>query len=578
MKKVKKWWVESKTWQHVLLGMGLVFFLYLISVMVIRITSKDRILPGVSVRGVYVGGLNKQETLQKLNDKTSSYLDGTVTYFVDGEARNIKPTEIGVSFDNNVIVDEAFALGRSGNLLVDIATQTALPFASEDLIQVNLDQQKYSQAMVSLNNQLAQPSQNASYSLEGTDVIVSPEKNGRYIDMGLAVIGLASQFSNLQKQIDLPIIQTYPDLNQANLNRQKDYVSKISASPITLINSDKTWDVSQQQILSWLSKDSSYLPLKSDLLNHYYPINNTWSDLKINQGLLSAYLESLAGQINVEAVNAQLSIADGRATVFKQSRDGITLNVQNSVKAITEALTSGHNGAISLSVDVKKADVSDENIDNLGIKELISEGVTYFPGSPPNRLQNVRVGMSKFNGILLKPDQIFSFGEFLGEVGPAQGYAPGLIILGDHEEKAYGGGLCQVSSTAYRAALLAGLPILQRTNHAFAISYYTAPFGVPGVDATIYYPQVDMKFKNDTGHHILIQTEMVGTTLTFRFYGTKTKSGVIRGPFYVSGNSDATKPSQTVFYRDVLDLGGKVTKTDTVNTFYKSSLDFPIID
>ena len=87
-----------------------------------------------------------------------------------------------------------------------------------------------------------------------------------------------------------------------------------------------------------------------------------------------------------------------------------------------------------------------------------------------------------------------------------------------------------------------------------------------------------MKFKNDTGHYILIQTEMVGTTLTFRFYGTKTKSGVIRGPFYVSGNSDATKPSQTVFYRDVLDLGGKVTKTDTVNTFYKSSLDFPITD
>jgi hypothetical protein len=103
MKKLRKWWVESKTWQHVLLGMGLVFFLYLAGVLVIRVANKDKILPGVTVRGVYIGGLNKSEALQKLNNKTSSYLDGTVTYFVDGEARTFKPSEIGVSFDNNVI-------------------------------------------------------------------------------------------------------------------------------------------------------------------------------------------------------------------------------------------------------------------------------------------------------------------------------------------------------------------------------------------------------------------------------------------------------------------------------------------
>lgn len=578
MKKLRKWWVESKTWQHVLLGIGVVLALYLLAVLSVRMYSKGKILPGVSARGVYIGGLTRDEAIQKLNSKTSEYLSGTVNYFVDGQVKTLSPTDIGVGFDNSAIVNEAYAIGRSGNLIADIATQTALPFSDEGLMQVNIDQQKYSQAMVELNSQIAQGSQNASYLIDGSAINVQPEKSGRYLDMGLAMIGLTSQFSNLQKQIELPIIQTSPDLNQANLNRQKDFVSKISASPIKLIYSDKSWDVSQQQILSWLSKDSSYLPIKKDLLNHYYPIDKIWGDLKINETLLSGYLSSLAGQINVDAIDAQLSIADGRATVFKQSRDGITLNIQNSIKAITEALNNGHSGTVSLAVDIKKADVSDENIDNLGIKELISEGVTYFPGSPPNRLQNVRVGMSKFNGILLKPDQIFSFGEYLGEVGPAQGYAPGLIILGDHEEKAYGGGLCQVSSTAYRAALLAGLPILQRTNHAFAISYYTAPYGVPGVDATIYYPQVDMKFKNDTGHHILIQTEMVGTTLTFRFYGTKTKSGVIRGPFFVSGNSDATKPSQTVFYRDVLDMSGKVTKTDTVNTFYKSSLDFPITD
>ncbi len=330
---------------------------------------------------------------------------------------------------------------------------------------------------------------------------------------------------------------------------------------------------------NWLAATPTDLPLKKDILTNYYTPPSENSSTYFDSLKIAAWVKDLAGKINTEPQDAELTIVDGRATVFAQSRNGLQLDEATTISAITSYLNSQTtNGQIALSVKTIPAAVSNENIDKLGIKELISEGVTYFPGSPANRLQNVRTGAKKFNGVLLKPGQVFSFGEYLGEVSAATGYAPGLIILGDHEEKAYGGGLCQVSSTAYRAALLAGLPILQRTNHAFAISYYTAPYGVPGVDATIYYPQVDMKFLNDTGHYILIQTQMYGTTLKFDFYGTKTKSGVIRGPEYISGNSDPTIPSHTVFYRDVLDLNGKVTKTDTIHTYYQSSLDFPITD
>jgi len=574
MKKLRKWWVESKTWQHVLLGIGIVFGLYLLAVLAVRIYSKNKILPGVSARGVYIGGLTKEQAVEKLNSKTSDYLNGETNYFVDGQTAGLNPAAIGVSFDNSVIVNEAYMIGRSGNLVADIMTQTALPFSDEQLMQVNIDQQKYSQAMVELNNQIAQGSQNASYLLDGSNINVQPEKSGRLLDMGLAMIGLTSQFSDLKKQIDLPIIQTVPDLNQANLIRQKDFVSRLVASPVKLIYSDKSWDVSQQQILAWLSKDSAYVPIKKDLLNRYYPIDNSWGDLKISQSQMSGYLSTLAGQINVEAIDAQLSIEGGRATVFKQSRDGITLNIENSIKAIIEALGSGHNGTISLAVDVKKADVSDDNIDGLGIKELIGEGISYFPGSTWQRMQNIRVGTSKYQGILIKPGQVFSFGEYLGEVGAAQGYAESKVILDGKQEFQYGGGLCQVSSTMFRAALNAGLPIVQRTNHAFQVSYYTQPYGVPGVDATIYYPEVDLKFKNDTSKHILVQAELSGTTLVFRFYGTKEKEGRVRGPFFNFGSLDPNIPSQTTFYRDVI-KDGKVLKTDTFNTYYKSALDFP---
>ena len=118
---------------------------------------------------------------------------------------------------------------------------------------------------------------------------------------------------------------------------------------------------------------------------------------------------------------------------------------------------------------------------------------------------------------------------------------------------------------------------MERHPHSFAVSFYTAPYGVPGVDATIYYPQDDLKFTNDTGAYILIQTIMQGESLKFDFYGTKTKSGVIRGPFFISGSNNAAQSSQTVFYRDVLDNSGAVIKTDTITSNYAPSTNFPII-
>mgnify|MGYP006272788337 CR=1 FL=1 len=578
MNRIKKWWRESKTWQHVLLGIGLVVFLYLVAVFSVRVFSRGKILPGVAARGIYLGGLTRSQAEAKLDIATAEYLQAKPTYEVDGKKYELNPSEIGVSYDNKTLVNSLYLIGRSGNLLNDVATQTALPFSDEDVMQINIEGEKYSLAMQKINEQLSKPAQNASFKLVNDALSIEQEKTGRRLDMGLAVLNLTRQLSELRPSLYIPTTSISADITTQNLERQKDKIKKLAGSSIKLSYADKSWEVSKQQILSWFTKNGSYVPKKSSFLESIININQNLADLTINKAAIEAYLQPIAGEINIEAIDAQLTIVGGRASVFKQSRDGKTLDTAKSADAIIASLGGNSQKPIELAVITKKADVSDDNIEKLGIKELLSEGVTFFPGSPSNRLQNVRVGMSKFNGILLKPDQVFSFGEFLGDVGPSQGYAPGLIILGDHEEKAYGGGLCQVSSTAYRAALLAGLPILQRTNHAFAISYYTAPFGVPGVDATIFYPQVDMKFKNDTGHHILIETEMIGTTLKFRFYGTKTKSGNIRGPFFVTGSGDATKPSQTVFYRDVLDMDGRVVNTDAVSTFYKSSLDFPITD
>jgi vancomycin resistance protein YoaR len=526
-----------------------------------------------------VSGLTKAEALRELNTQTAKYSEAPIESLSLQGNQQMSASQLGVEYLNEQAATEAMNTSRKGFILDQLGSELSGLLGQKPAItSVSYDTQKLSDISVGINTTTAKPVENAKFTTQEGEILVQDGSRGKRVDFALLPSAISNHFGQMQNKLFvMPILTVEPTLSAQALEAQKSILTPFKSSPLVLSYGEKSWPVDLNTIASWLALSGANQPVITNGMTSQYRLNAPAQNLYFEDKSIANYLTSLSSEINVAPIDAQLSITDGRASIFTQSRDGKTLDTTTSAEAISKQLTQGTTTPIALNVVTTKAEVSDENIEKLGIKELISEGVTYFPGSPPNRLQNIRVGMAKFNGVLIKPGQNFSFNDYLGEVGAEQGYAPGLVILGDREEMQYGGGLCQVSSTAYRAALMAGLPITSRVNHSFAIDYYTAPYGVPGVDATIYLPKPDLSFRNDTGHHILVQTKMVGTTLYFYFYGTKTKSGVIRGPFFVTGSSDATQPSQTVFYRDVLDLNGAVTKTDTVNTYYKSSLDFPIV-
>lgn len=562
-----------------LLGVGILLIITLIA---LRVAYFGRIYPGVTANGVYLGGLNASEATKELAAQTSKYSNQPIEVIMPQQKISLSANQVGVVYDNSAAVSEAFTVGRQGWPIDRLISQfVGLIGQSPDIVKVNYDPERISTTLVDINTKIASPVENAKFVNNDGNITIQESQRGRRVDFALSPKAFSNHFGQLNTKLMVtPVLYTDPQLSSQTLDKQKDIISPFIKQPLVLSYESKNWPVELNTIIGWLTLPSSNQPISHNLLSNYYHLSSS-ADQPIvfyDRRAVSQFIASLAKDINVAPIDAQLTISGEKATVFTQSRDGKTLDVEKSTDAVMKQLASASTTPVPLAVTTTKADVSDDNIEKLGIKELISEGVTYFPNSPPNRMQNIRIGASKFNGVLVKPGEVFSFNENLGEVSGATGYTQGLVILGDHEEKQYGGGLCQVSSTAYRAALLAGLPILARTNHAFAVSYYTQPYGIPGVDATIYLPGVDMQFRNDTGHHILIQTILSGTTLRFRFYGTKVKSGVIRGPQFVYGSLDATAPSQTVFWRDVVDLNGKVIKTDEINTYYKSSLDFPITD
>ncbi len=173
--------------------------------------------------------------------------------------------------------------------------------------------------------------------------------------------------------------------------------------------------------------------------------------------------------------------------------------------------------------------VEDEALAMQGIRKLVAIGESDFSGSPANRRQNIAIGLGKFNGHLIEEGEEFSFNEVLGPVNAKEGYRKELTILGERTIPDFGGGLCQVSTTAYRGVWKAGFPILDRRNHSFAVIYY-AP---PGTDATIFPPWTDMRFQNDSPGTLLIQTLVEGNKAYFLYYGTPHEDRTVDliGPF-----------------------------------------------
>lgn len=263
---------------------------------------------------------------------------------------------------------------------------------------------------------------------------------------------------------------------------------------------------------------------------------NVWTALlqkftKINLPLSYAYdqpqleklLDDLALQIAFAPEEALFKFENGRVTAFHQSKSGQKLDKDKAVTDFNQLLSPPKSGKIILQTLAVEPKVKTEAANNLGIKELVSEGKSFFRGSIPNRIYNIALASSRINGLLISPGEIFSFNQAVGEISDKTGYKQAYVIKEKRTVLDDGGGVCQVSTTLFRASLLAGLAIIERQAHAYRVSYYEQEGFGPGLDATVFSPSVDLKIKNDTQHSLLIQTQtdQQNLSLTIQLYGTK---------------------------------------------------------
>jgi vancomycin resistance protein YoaR len=476
-----------------------------------QIYFSSRVLPGVSVWNVELSGKALDEAATELDRAFDAKLNTTRVDLSDGQRAWIaNPIDLGIRFDARATAQAALELSQRG---VEAQTQVLLNGADlppRIVFHPGLARAYFEQMAAQINR----PALDAGLQLNSTTVITTPAQIGRELDVD-AALKLLPDLAKTDgpKRIVLPVTTRQPRLLDVSpvaarlqqiLNRNMTLVLENPAP-----NEPASWDLTPQQLLSFLMVDKT--------------ADGKSIEVKFNEEALQTGLADLARQIDRGAENARFVFNDEtrQLEVIKPAKIGRTLDITTTLSRMNEALARGDQKVV-LAVAEKKPDFPDDvRAADLGITELVSTGQSQYAGSSAERMKNIGAATSSQHGVIVKPGETFSFDSNLGDVSLDSGYAEALIIYNGRTIKGVGGGVCQVSTTAFRAAFNGGYPIIERWPHAYRVGWYERGAG-PGLDASVFSPVVDFKFKNDTPYHILIEAYAndAAGRLTFKFYST----------------------------------------------------------
>ncbi|RLC86808.1 MAG: hypothetical protein DRI79_09520, partial [Chloroflexi bacterium] len=367
-----------------------------------------------------------------------------------------------------------------------------------------------------------------------------PARPGRYLDVEATLAALAPVVTHLAPaEVELVVREIAPPIADAEPARAE--AEMLLAGPLTLVLTDPRegdpgpWILPPEQLATML-----VVRAEGEELH-----------VALDEDALRAYLEELVPTLAIEPVDARFHFNDGTGQLepISPSQEGRALDVEASLERIVQELAAG-NRYVPLVVQAVPPRYPDTaTAEELGIIELVAEGDSYFIGSPSGRDHNIRLAASKFDGLVIAPGETFSFNHYLGEVSAEAGYDESYITAGEQLAVEVGGGICQVSTTAFRAAFWGGYPIVERWYHHHRVGYYELMGAGVGMDATVYSPHVDFKFVNDRSYPLLIETEVeeAAHRLVFRFYSTDDGRRVEKeGPVI----SDETEPGPPIYQLD----------------------------
>lgn len=441
----------------------------------------DKTPKNASVDGVAIGGLGHDEAVAKLAAELGDGFNTPITLTADGTSATVVPAESGMTVDFDATVSNAGA-GKSWNP-THIWNVLSGGGPLEPVTVVDENQVTATMATIAPKFEVA--GKDATIRLDGIKVVTTPSVQKATLDQQAAA-ALVIDAWRTQNTVTAPLLLEDPAITSDEVDKVKvEYADKALSGPVTVkLDGGKTFPIDVSSIAAATS-----FPVKDGTISAATDMDKIWADAE----------KAITKLGLTKGKDARFTFAGGKPTVVP-STDGMTVDKEDFVKLVQPAITaSGADRTVSVKVTKAPAKLSTEDATKLGVKEVTGEFTTTFPHAD-YRNTNLSRAAASMNGKLVLPGETFSMNDTLGPRTPANGYVDGYVIQGSRLVKETGGGISQSATTVFNAIFFAGLEDVEHHPHTLYFPRYPA-----GREATLYYGQLDLKFKNNTDHGVLIQ-------------------------------------------------------------------------
>ena len=544
----------------------------LVGCVVFNASLSGKLYDNVYVNEQNIGGLTPDAARAALNGRLVPYLNGPVTLTNDGKQWTPKLTDLGMRVDVDRTVDEAYRAGRSGGPLGKIWRAIEMKQGAKQYVPlyVQVDDQTLTAYLDSVQAQFGTPERDASVAVKGNQIVVTPGTDGTKLNRDALKQQLLDSTAHLKPtSFALPVTFAKPTITTEAAEQAKARAEALVGTPLSLTFNDKKWDLSRDDLVGALRFNATLDP-------------------RVDASALMPQITTIAGALKQDAQNAVIGW-DNQLIVRQSAKNGQRLNVEETVNRITA--WQGDVRTIALPVEVTKPRITDD-VGALGITTRLGRGVSNFSGSDAARATNIAVASKYLDDTVVAPGEVFSFLDAIGEISAARGYKDGYVILAEQTVPGIGGGICQVATTMFRAAMYSGLPIEERNPHAYIVGYYQQGGYPIGLDAAVFSPGVDLKFRNETDKYMLIKTAIDSGNLYISIYGPdlgykvdisdpviKNKTAAPEDEYQVDPTLPPTAKKQVEFAkqgedvaltRTVMSSDGKIVREATFNTHYQA--------
>jgi vancomycin resistance protein YoaR len=403
----------------------------------------------------------------------------------------------------------------------------------------------------------------------GLAIEIVAGQRGRQLDQKAAGARIVRTLARLERgqPVALPVRIDPVEVTAADLAPAARLARIALSAPVRLQYEETRWKLPRWRIAELLS-----LPVAGE------------THVAIAGPGAEAWFDKLRQNIEHAPVDAGFAVNPGGVEIIPD-KPGLGIDVPATAKALLAAATSATARTAGLAVRTTTAERTTSDASAMGITGVVGSYYTSY-GGIPSRLHNVALVAQLIDGALIAPGKTFSFNGTTGERTAEKGFQEAPVIINGELQTGLGGGICQVSTTVFNAAYEAGLEIDERTNHALYISHYPL-----GRDATVNYPDQDLKFTNDTDHWLLLRTFVGSGSLTVNLYGTPQNRRVetverplrvvgapkvkrVPDPTMLKGKSEVDEYGEparaTSVSRTVYDAGGATLHEDTWYSSYRS--------